>query len=194
MLERIATFLRSPLGQKPWIRIGNQHVLANEAAPPSIYALTTFAYMPLFRTEHHEAMDRIYQHVSQPLPRQEAVQLCGKKIVAQPHLVLGDMLATRNVADEDVAWAVIWLELMARLGFLRRNEGWSKLFERMLDDRDATGIWHPHKGSTLARSTNPLTWAQYPLEDSRLGDERWTDLTFRVGLIARLSGRQIELA
>ena len=53
---------------------------------------------------------------------------------------------------------------MARLGYLRRNENWSKLFERFLDDRDAQGVWHPHKGMAAVRSTNPFVWASYPLE------------------------------
>jgi hypothetical protein len=194
IVDRIVGFLRSPLAQKPFLRVGNQHVLAAEAAPPSIYALTMLAHMPLFRTEHHEAMDRLYTHLTQPLPRQEPVQLCGKKIVPQPHLVLGDMLPNRNAADADVVSAMNWLELVARLGFLRRNEVWGKLFERFLDDRDASGVWHPHKGMTTARSTNPFVWPMYPLEETLAGDERWTDVTFRLGLIARISGRPIELA
>ncbi len=193
IIERIAAFLRSPLAQKPFVRMGNQHVLAPEAAPPSIYSLTMLAFMPLFRTEHSDAMDRIYHYLSQPLPRQEAVQLCGKKIVPQPHLVLGDMLPNRNVADADVAWAMTWLELMARLGYLRRNENWSKLYDRFLDDRDEQGVWHPHKGMSAQRSSNPFTWPAYPLESALAGDERWTDVTFRLGLIARLSGRPLEL-
>jgi len=192
VLERIANFLRSPLGQKPWIRVGNQHVLAAEAAPPSTYALTMFAYMPLFRTEHHEAMDRLYHFLTQPLPRQEALQLCGKKVMSQPHLVLGDQLPNRNAADADVPSAITWLELMARLGFLRRNDNWSKLFDRFLDDRDEQGVWHPHKGMAAVRSTNPFVWPSYPLENALSGDERWTDATFRLGLIARLAGRTIE--
>lgn len=193
IVDRVVGFLRSPLAQKPFLRVGNQHVLAAEAAPPSIYALTMLAHMPLFRTEHHEAMDRLYHHLSQPLPRQDAVQLYGKKIVEQPHLVLGDMLPNRNAADADVVSAVAWLELVARLGFLRRNENWSKLFDRFLDDRDSTGVWHPHKGMSTARSSNPFVWPMYPLEATLIGEERWTDLTFRLGLIARLSGRPIEL-
>jgi len=193
VLERISTFLRSPLGQKPWIRVGNQHVLANDAAPPSIYALTMFAHMPLFRAEHHEAFDRLYHFLTQPLPRQEALQQCGKKIMAQPHLVLGDQLPNRNAADADVASALWWLELMARLGYLKRNENWRKLFERFLDDRDASGVWHPHKGMSAVRTTNPYVWPMYPLEDGHAGDERWTDVTFRLGLIARIIGRPIEL-
>jgi hypothetical protein len=82
---------------------------------------------------------------------------------------------------------------MARLGFLKRNENWCKLFERFLDERDADGVWHPRKGSAAPRSTNPFVWPLYPLEDHLAGDEKWTDLTFRLGLIARLTGRQIEV-
>ena len=192
VLERVAGFLRSPLAQKPWTRIGNQHVLAGEAAPPSIYALIMFAHMPLFRTEHHDAFDRLYHFLTQPLPRQEALQLCGRKVISQPHLVLGDLLPNRNAADADVASALTWLELMARLGFLRRNENWTKLFERFLDDRDSDGVWHPHKGMAAVRTTNPFVWPGYPLEEALSGDERWTDATFRLGLIARLLGRPIE--
>jgi hypothetical protein len=193
IIERIGGYLRSPLAQKPFVRVGNQHVLPAEAAPPSIYALTMLAYMPLFRMEHHDSMDRLYHHLSQQLPRQEAVQLCGQKVMAQPHLVLGDFLPNRNIADADVPFALTWLELVARLGFMRRNENWSKLFERFLDDRDHDGVWHPHKGTSVVRSTNPLVWPMYPLEESVSGDERWTDVTFRLGLIARVFGRTIEI-
>lgn len=193
IVERVAGFLRSPLAQKPFVRVGNQHVLAPEAAPPSIHALLMLAYMPLFRTENHEAMHLIGQYLAQPLPRQEAVQLCGKKVVPQPHLMLGDPLPNRNVADADVPSALMWLELMGRLGFLRRNENWCKLLDRFLDDRDDNGVWHPHKGTTFQRSANPVTWPYYPLEGGQSGDERYTDVTFRLGLIARLAGRPIEL-
>jgi hypothetical protein len=194
IIERIGSYLRSPGAQKPFIRVGNQHVLPPEAAPPSIHALWMLAYMPLFRTEHHDAMELIFQHVTRELPRQEPLQLCGKKVIAQPHLVLGDMLPHRNAADADVVFSTAWLELMARLGFLKKNENWCKLFDRFLDDRDADGVWHPHKGLAAVRSSNPFLWPLYPLEDHQAGDERWTDMTFRLGLIARLSGRTIELA
>ena len=193
ILGRIESFLKSPLAQKPWVRVGNKQVLAAEAGPPSIYALSMLAYMPLFRNEHHVQLDHIFRYVSQPQPRQEALQLCGAKIVAQPHLVLGDLLPNRNVADADVPFALAWLELMARLGFLRRNEGWEKLFDRFLDDRDRDLVWHPHKGMAMPRSSNPFVWPGFPLEQMTSGDERWIDVTFRLGLIARLSGRPLEL-
>lgn len=192
IIERVASYLRSPLAQKPFVRVGNQHVLPNEAAPPSVYSLLMLAHMPLFRTEHHEAVELLYHHLTQPLPRQEAMQLCGKKIIAQPHLVLGDHLPNRNAADDDVVMAITWLELMARLGFLKKNDNWCKLYERFLDDRDAEGVWHPHKGLAAVKTSNPFLWPMYPLEDHLSGDERWTDVTFRLGLIGRLAGRTIE--
>ncbi len=193
IIERVASYLRSPLAQKPFVRVGNQHVLPAEAAPPSVYALLMLAHMPLFRTEHHEAMGLLYHHLSQPLPRQEPLQICGKKITAQPHLVLGDLLPNRNAADEDVVMATTWLELMARLGFLKKNDNWCRLYERFLDDRDAEGVWHPHKGMAAVKSANPFLWPMYPLEDHLTGDERWTDVTFRLGLIGRLMGRTIAI-
>ena len=106
---------------------------------------------------------------------------------------MGDMLPNRNVADADVPFALAWLELMARLGFLRRNEGWSKLFERFLDDRDRELVWHPAQGDGDAAVDEPVRLAGFPLEQMTSGDERWTDVTFRLGLIARLSGRPLEL-
>jgi hypothetical protein len=193
ILNRIADYLRSPLAQKPFIRQGNQHMLAAEAFPPSIYAVMMLAYMPLFRAEHHREMDALYTHLAQEHPRQEAVQLMGKVALPVPHLVLGDLLPHRNAADADVPFAVFWLELMARLGFLKRNENWSKLFERFLSDRDREGVWHPHKGLAAPRTANIHAWPTYPLDTHAAGDERWADLTFRLGLIARLSGRQIDI-
>ncbi len=194
IVDRIANYLRSPLAHKPFIRVGNQHVLPPEAAPPSIYSLLMLGHMPLFRSEHHEAVELLYQHLSQPLPRQEPLQLVGKRVIPQPRLVLGDMLPNRNVADADVGFAIAWLELMARLGFLRRNDSWNKLYDRFLDDCDSRGVWHPHKalGAVRASPPPPYFWSMYPLEDHRSGDERWTDVTFRLGLIGRLAGRTIE--
>jgi hypothetical protein len=193
ILDRVENYVRSPLAQKPWIRVGNKHVLSPEATPPSIHVITMIAYMPLFRSEHHTHVEHLYAYLSQPLLRQESQQLVGKHIVTQPHLVLGDMLPNRNAADADVPFALTWIELMARLQYLRRNDGWLNLYERFLDDRDRDFVWHPHKGMAVPRSANPAVWPSFPLEPSGSGEDRWTDVTFRLGLIARLLGRPIEL-
>jgi hypothetical protein len=193
VLERTVNYLNSPLGEKPWMRVGNTHVLPPESAPPSLYTLTMLAYMPIFRHEHFSEVERIYDWITQALPRQDAVQLYGKRMVPQPHLVMGDMLPHRNAVDADVPFALMWLETMARLNFLRRNEGWMKLYERFVDDRDRAGVWHPHKGMERPSTTHPWAWSTFPLEDGDGADTKWTDVTFRIGLIGKLLGREIEL-
>ena len=192
-LARIIDYLDSPLGQKPWVRVGNQQVLAAEASPPSLYALQMLAHMPLFRSEYYTAMETLYEYLTRPWPRQEAVQIVGRKQLAMPLYVLGDLLPHRNAVDADIPMALAWLETMARLNFLRRNENWSKLFDRFADDCGRDGVWHPHKGMSTPKTTNPFVWPFFPLETRAAGEERWTDVTFRIGLIARLSGRSIEL-
>lgn len=194
MLDRVDAHIRSPLAAKPWVRVGNKQVLAPEAAPPSIHMLTMIAHMPLFRSEHYSQIEHLFAWVSQPLPRQEPQQIVGRHVISQPHLVLGDLLPNRNVADADVPFALVWLEIMARLQFLRRNESWLGLYERFLDDRDRDFVWHPHRGLAMPHSTNPAVWPAFPLEPGTAGEQRWSDVNFRLGLIARLLGRTIELA
>jgi hypothetical protein len=198
IIERIDGYLNSPLAEKPWIRVGNVHVLAPEATPPSFHALTMLAHMPIFRQENYSEVERIYAYISQPHPRQDQMQLVGKKIIEQPHFVLGDRLPHRNAVEADIPFALMWLETMARLGFLRRNENWLKMYERFEDDRDRSGVWHPHKGSDIPTSTNPRVWPMFPLEDFTSGSVKgtaaaWADVTFRIGLIGKLIGREIEL-
>jgi hypothetical protein len=192
-VDRMAEFLRSPLAEKPWIRVGNKQVLHPEAFPPTMHMLHLLAHMPLFQSEHYEAMELLYDYLTRPLPRQDLVQQIGTQLVPVPHVVLGDHLPHRNAVEDDVPAALAWLELMARLGFLRRNENWNKMYERFIDDSDRSGVWHPHKGLAMPKSTNPYVWPMFPLERSHGGEERWADVTLRIGLIARLAGRPVEL-
>ena len=74
------------------------------------HALMMLAFMPQFRSEHHEHVERLYLFLAQPLPRQEPAQMVGTQIVMQPHLVLGDLLPHRNVVDSDVPFALMWME------------------------------------------------------------------------------------
>ncbi len=192
-IDRLGEFLRSPVAEKPWVRVGNQQVLSPEAFPPSIYALQMISYMPLFRLEHHDKMELLYRWMTRPLPRQEPLQLAGKRIVPIVSAVLGDRLPHRNAVEDDVPAAIAWLELMARLGFLKRNENWLKMYDRFVDDCGRDGVWHPHKGLAMPKSSTPWVWATYPLEPAHGGEERWADITLRIGLIARLLGRGITL-
>jgi hypothetical protein len=44
------------------------------------------------------------------------------------------------------------------------------------------------------RSESAYAWPAFPLELQGAGDERWSDVTFRLGVIARHSGRPINLS
>lgn len=191
IVARLDAFLRSPSATKPFVRVGNQHVLTPEAAPPSVHTLMMLAHMPLFRSEHYDTLDRLYTYLSQPTPRAEAVARVGKKVVAMPHLVMGDPLPHRNAADADLPAAIWWLEMLARLGFMRRSENWGRLFDRFLDDRDERGVWQHPKRAIGMRSSNPFVWASFPLEPHAEGVDRAANITFRLGLIARCAGRPV---
>ena len=193
IVERMDAYLRSPLAEKPFVRLGNQHVLAPEAAPPSIYVLAMLAYMPQFRSENYDIMEHVYAHLTQPAPRALPARALGKRVVSEPHLVLGDPLPHRSSADADLAGALFWLEMLARLGFLRANETWSRVFDRFVAERDETGVWHSERRLAVGRSSVPLAWASFPLEVRPSLESLAVEVTFRLGVIARYSGRPIEL-
>lgn len=194
ILERIGTFLRQPGSDKPFIRVGNQHVLPHDAAPPSFHALVMLAYMPHFRSEYHDHMERLYAHLTLPLPRMAPMQQVGAHLIEQPHLALGDIVPSRHIMDSDMPTALAWLELMARLGYLRRNDGWSRLLDRLLDDRDRRGAWSPPRSVSMPATVPDWVWPTMPLTDQQAeGDSYGVDVTFRVGLLAKLAGRPIEL-
>jgi hypothetical protein len=190
---RVHEFLKSPLAESPLIRVGNQHVLSPEASPPSFWFLHMLAHMPLFRTEHFELMDRLSSYLAVLPPRTPPTIAVERDVIPMPHLVLGDPLPTLQTAMADLPWTLTWLELVARLGFLQKNETWYGIFDKLLAQRDADGVWRSRKGTAIQPSDNPYTWAVYPLEEDFNDDRRWVDVTFRLGLIARLAGRPIEL-
>ncbi|MFN8718105.1 MAG: hypothetical protein ACK50C_14090 [Gemmatimonadaceae bacterium] len=197
LVARVEAFFRSPLALKPWVRLGNQHVLAPEVAAPSFHLLIMLGHMPQFRSEHSEFMERLFTYLTQPWPRQAAIQQVGAHLVEQPHLVLGDFLATRSALDSDMPSALAWLEAMARIGFLDRHEGWVKLLDRTLDDRDRRKVWTPPRSVVMPEQVPVWAWPVMPLSDASVGRVPSTgfsiDVTFRLALIARLAGRAIDL-
>ena len=191
IVSRLDAFLRSPSAAKPFVRVGNQHVLAPDAAPPSVHTLMMLAHMPLFRSENYDTLHRLYHYLTQPMPRATAAARIGRKVVQMPHLVMGDPLPHRNAADADTPAALWWLEILARLGYLRRNENWAKLYDRFLDDCDQRGLWRSPKRAAVMRSANPFVWASFPLEPHATAEDRVANVTFRLGLIGRIAGREM---
>jgi hypothetical protein len=155
------------------------------------------AYMPHFRSEHYEFMDRLFPYLTQPWPRQQPVQQVGPHLIEQPHLVLGDLLPTRNAMDADMASSLGWLEVMARIGYLKKHDGWCKLLDRLLDDRDRKHVWTPPRSVVMPERVPVWSWPLLPLSDPTFGESAGAafsaDVTFRLALVAQLCGREIEL-
>lgn len=190
MRQKIQAFLDSPLAEDPWVKHEGKHVLVADAAPPSLHFLIMLAFMPGFRSEHDEFVNVLFKYLSRPQPRHEPVQFAGLRVTAAPGLVLGDPLPTRPAADADIPFTLLWLELMARLGLLERHEGWKRHFERLLDDRDRDLLWRPGKSQTIT-SARPAVWPFTAL--GKAGEDGAAlEVTFRLGLIGRLAGRELH--
>jgi hypothetical protein len=90
---------------------------------------------------------------------------------------------------------VYWLELLARLGILRQIPSASKVLARLYSECDDQGIWTPKSLRAVPKSPNPVVAHYFPLEGpGKSPAQRQTDVTFRLGLIARLLGIPIEVS
>lgn len=188
LLDRTMTYVRAVAATPP---DAGAPVPAG-ATPPSEHFLVMLAFMPRFRSEHQDEMTRLLAFLSARAPSGVPRQLLGKREVPQPQLVLGDPIANVSVTAQ-LPTTLAWLELLARLGFLRRNPEWSALLDRLLDERDANGVWRG-RTTTLAAPQRPWDWPTFPLGDPEAARESMVaDVTFRLALIARLAGRPLEL-
>lgn len=189
-VERVDEYISSPVAEDPWTKVAGAHVLVPEAAPPSLHFLIMLAFMPEFRNERDDFVDRLMAYLSRPASKHAPNQVVAGKVVLNPYLVLGDPLGSRAGVDGDVSFAMFWLELMARLTMLQRFEGWRRQYERFLDDRDRDLVWRPGKNQA-GLTSNPVAWPFADLQ-GRGAEGLSAEVTFRLGLIATLVGRPLE--
>lgn len=186
ILERINDFLSSPLAESPWEKVAGKHVLAADAKIPTLFHLMMLAFMPQFRLERQEHVDRLLGWCTRPLTKHENLQTVGGRQLPVPGAILGDPLGARGAVDSDIPFALLWLELWARMGQLRKQEGWNRVFDRFLEERDRNFVWRPRNSQRVV-TENPLVWpfAQLPGAAN-------VEVTFRLALIAKHAGRTIE--
>ena len=162
------------------------------AAPPTPHFLVMLAYMPRFRSEHQDEMTRLLAFLTAPTPG-GTPRSPNRRDVGQPQVVLGDPLA--GVSESSALPSMLaWLEVLARLGFVRRNPSWNALLDRLLDERDAKGVWQG-RTTALAPPERVWDWPTFPLgEPDAARDSLVADMTFRLAMIAKLAGRTLEPA
>ena len=190
MLVRAAAWLRS--------READAGAVATEfAAPPSRDALAMLAFMPVFRSEHGQEVNFLLAALAATPPetgrgrRVPGVRI-GGTLVEHPELVVADPIPERiEPGAATLPGLLTWLEILARLGALRRHDRWRQVLDRLLDARDRDGRF---LRTAAPGGSDPFVWPMYPLGDVTSSAERAAEATFRLALIARLAGRPLELA
>lgn len=190
----VSQFLRSPLAQKPFVKSGKNLLLHPEAHPPSWYSVAMVAAMPTLQRERAGFTERLGNYLAQSAPKKVfAVQL-GKRLLKPIHFLLGDPIeADAKGMPKDIPLALHYIELLARIDALHTAPGATKVLARLLKDCDDRGVWSPKGLRSQPKAANKITYHYYPLQpDTRAAASREADVTFRLGLIAKLLGWSLE--
>jgi hypothetical protein len=190
----ISQFLRSELAEKPLIRRGSRTVLHPEAYPPSIFSVGMLALMPNLQRERAGFVERLAAFLTKPAAKRDYVVMAGKKAIRPIFQLLGDPIQTDSAGHaKDLPLALHWIEVLARFGVLNTSETAQRALARLLKDCDETGVWAPKNLRALPRSPSKLADFGFPLEaDGKTPERRQSDVTFRLALIAKLAGWQME--
>jgi len=190
----ISQFLRSELAEKPLIRRGSRTVLHPEAYPPTIFSVAMLALMPSLQRERAGFVERLAAFLTKPAGKREYVVMAGKKAVRPVFQLLGDPIQTDSSGHpKDLPLALYWIEVLTRFGVLGMAETAQRVLTRLLKECDETGVWAPKNLRALPRSPSRLADFAFPLEaDGKTPERRQADVTFRLALIAKLAGWQLE--
>lgn len=190
----ISQFLRSEVAEKLFVRKGSRTVLHPEAIPPTIHAVATIAYMPSLQRERAGFVERLCAFLARPSPKRHYVMLVGKRVVKPTTQLLGDPLVADSAGrPKDLALALYWIELLARMGMLSSSPTAQKVLSRLLSECNPNGVWSPGSLRGLPKGTSGLAEFFLPLEiDATSPEHRQSDVTFRLALIAKLAGWTLE--
>ena len=192
--SNVSQFLRSELADKPLIRRGNRTVLHPGAYPPTIFSVAMVALMPNLQRERAGFVERLTGFLAKPAGKREYVVVVGKKVVKPVFQLLGDPIQADSAGHaKDLALALHWIEVLVRLGALQTSETAQRVLARLLKECDAQGVWAPKSLRSLPKSPSKLADFAFPLEpDGKTPERRQADVTFRLALIAKLAGWQLE--
>lgn len=194
MANAISEFLRSEYVEDPFTRIGNRNALKPEVAVPTLYSVAVVAYMPSLQRERAGFADRLGDFITRPGPTKKFWIVHGKVAQAPTVELLGEPLQTdAKGRAKDIPFALYWLEILARMGFLRDSETAVTVFANLLGDCTEEGVWAPKGLRSAPSSSSGFADFAFPLEqDTKSTERRRSDVTFRLALIAKLAGLDLE--
>jgi hypothetical protein len=190
----ISEFLRSPLAEKPFVRSGSATVLHPEAHPPDWNAIAMVGAMPNIQRERAGFTERLRHYLAQPAPKKAFALAVGKKKVKPTHLLLGDPIeADSKGVPKDLPLALLFLELLARLGGVASSANATRVLSRLLRDTDENGVWNPKGLRAVPKAISKVSYHTFPLDlETKAPEWRQVDVTFRLALITKLMGWNLE--
>jgi hypothetical protein len=190
----ISVFLRSPVAEKPFVKAGKNLALHPEAHPPSWYSVAMIAAMPNLRRERAGFTERLGHYLAQPAPKRAFVIQVGKRTIKPQHLLLGDPIdADAKGMAKDVPLALHYIELLARMGALQWAPVATRVLGRLAKDCDELGVWSPKNLRSQPKAVDKITYHYYPLNlDAKTTEDREVDVTFRLAIIAKLLGWELD--
>lgn len=190
----ISEFLRSPISEKPFVRSGASSVLHPEACPPDWYSLAMVAAMPNLQRERAGFTERLRHYLAQPTPKKAFALAIGKKKIKPTHLIMGDPIeADSKGVAKDIPLALHYLEMLAKIGGVAESPNAVKVLSRLLKDCDENGVWNPKGLRSAPKAVNKASYHTYPLDpESKAAEWRQVDVTFRLALIAKAMGWNLE--
>lgn len=192
----LSDFLRSGAADKPIVKRRGKNILDPDVHAPSIYSVALIAYMPGLQRERAGFIERLREFLGQPAPKRSYVVMVGSKSYKPTTQILGDPLQNDSAGrPRDLPFALHWMELLARLEGLGDSPTAQRALTRLLKDCDDDGVWSPKNLRSFPKSPSGLAGFAFPLELSdRRAEARRADVTFRLALLAKLAGLELEFA
>ncbi len=194
IMSQVSQFLRSDLADSPIVRKGSRNILHPDAFPPTVFCVAAVAYLPAVQRERAGFVERLCAFLGKPGPKRTYTIQVGKKIIKPTFTLLGNPLhADSSGRPKDLPFALHWIELLARMGAVETSPTAIRILTRLFKDCDAQGVWSPKGLRSLPKSPSKLADFAFPLEaDTRTADRRKSDVTFRLALIAKVQGLDLE--
>ncbi|MEP6591522.1 MAG: hypothetical protein ABJC19_10100 [Gemmatimonadota bacterium] len=198
VVNSISAFLRSPLVEDPLIKRSGGFQLHPDAAPPSWWSLAMLSAMPGLQRERGGFVERLGQYLAQPAPSRSYMIPIGSKTMKPTHVLLGDPIELDSKGQlKDVPLALHYIELLAGMGQtqLLAAPNTVMAFQRLLEDLDGDGVWHPKNLRSQPKAASPVSYHCWPLAPDDGGlTARQADITFRLALIAKRLGWRLEFS
>ena len=190
----VSQFLRSPLAEKPFVKTGQRTLLHPDARPPTWYSVAMLAAMPSLRRERAGFTDRLGTYLARPAPKKDFMIKIGRRALKPKALLMGDPIkADRQGNAKDVPLAIHYIELLSRIGALHTAPVATRVLARLVKDCDDQGVWHPKNLRSRPKSTSLMACHAFPLSPKgKTLESRQVDITFRIALVAKLLGWELE--